>query len=157
MTINASMELSPSFNLSEFTNSQTAARHGLDNTPNAEVIRNLRLLCEKVLQPIRDKLGKPLVVNSGYRSVEVNRLVGGAPTSQHILGQAADIECPGMDNYDLAQFIYNGFFDYDQLILEFYYADQGPSSGWVHVSYSPSPRKQVITIRKNFSRNGLIK
>lgn len=153
------MKLSPNFDLSEFIVSQAASRKGLDNTPPEDAIKNLGLLCENVLQPIRNKLSKPLIINSGYRSPEVNKLVGGQPTSQHILGQAADIECPGMDNYDLAEFIKTGFFDFDQLILEFYYAEEGPSSGWVHVSHDPlgHQRKQVLTIRRNFSRNGLIR
>ena len=141
------MNLSANFNLKEMTKSDTATRLGLDNTPGEVEIENLRLLCEKVLQPVRDHFGKSVTVNSGFRSPESNAAVNGSKTSDHCKGQAADIEIAGIANADLAQWIMDNC-DYTQLILEFY--TQGiPDSGWVHVSYDPSNLKmQELTAVK---------
>lgn len=141
------MKLTANFSLNELTQSETALRKNLDNTPSEEVIANLKLLAEKVLQPVRDHYGKGVKVNSGYRSPEVNASVGGSRTSDHCKGQAADIEIPGVANADLAQYIKDSL-QFTQLILEFY--TQGiPDSGWVHVSYDPSNLKcQVMTAVK---------
>jgi hypothetical protein len=117
----------------------------MDNTPHSdEVVQNLTMLCEQVLQPLRDVYGVGIKVNSGYRSPDVNAAVGGSRTSDHCKGQAADIEIPGVANADLAQYIADNF-NFTQLILEFY--TQGvPDSGWVHVSYdSNNLKKQVMT------------
>ena len=147
------MRLSKNFTLSELTKSQSAERLNLDNTPNAETIDNLRFLCDHILQPIRNALG-PLVVSSGYRSHALNRAIGGSATSQHMLGLAADIECPGMDNQKLAEWIYKNIPIWDQLILEFYTPGQ-PQSGWVHVSINPQGvnRKQSLIINKQGTRS----
>jgi hypothetical protein len=122
----------------------------MDNTPHSdEVVQNLTVLCEQVLQPLRDAYGVGIKVNSGYRSPDVNAAVGGSRTSDHCKGQAADIEIPGVANADLAQYIADNF-DLTQLILEFY--TQGiPDSGWVHVSYdSNNLKRQVMTaVRQN--------
>ena len=141
------MNLSANFNLKEMTKSDTATRLGLDNTPGEVEIENLRLLCEKVLQPVRDHFGKSVTVNSGFRSPESNAAVNGSKTSDHCKGQAADIEIPGVPNAELAQWIMDNC-DYTQLILEFY--TQGiPDSGWVHVSFDPSNlKKQELTAVK---------
>jgi len=141
------MNLSANFNLKEMTKSDTATRLGLDNTPGEVEIENLRLLCEKVLQPVRDHFGKSVTVNSGFRSPESNAAVGGSKSSDHCKGQAADIEIPGVPNAELAQWIMDNC-DYTQLILEFY--TQGiPDSGWVHVSFDPSNLKmQELTAVK---------
>jgi hypothetical protein len=140
-------QLSTNFSLHELTKSETALRMGLDNTPDEEATENLRLLCEKVLQPVRDHYGKGVKVNSAYRSPESNAAVGGSKTSDHCKGMAADIEIPGVANADLAQWIMDNL-DYTQLILEFY--TQGiPDSGWVHVSYDPNNLKnQELTATK---------
>lgn len=128
------MRLSPSFTLAELTRSEAAARRGLDNTPPPEVIENLRALVLQVLQPLRNGLGRPLRINSGYRGPAANRAVGGARTSQHLTGEAADIECAGVDTRRLAQTVIDLSLPFDQLILEFHVVDE-PSSGWVHVSH----------------------
>lgn len=143
------MKLTNNFSLNELTQSETALRKGLDNTPSDEIVANLKLLAEKVLQPIRDHYGKGVKVNSGYRSPEVNASVGGSRTSDHCKGQAADIEIPGLANAELAQHIKDSL-QFTQLILEFY-TPGVPDSGWVHVSYDPSNLKcQVLTaIKKN--------
>jgi len=141
------MNLSANFSLKELTKSDTATRLGIDNTPDAETIDNLKTLCEKVLQPVREHFGKSVTVNSGYRSPESNAAVGGSKTSDHCRGYAADIEISGVPNAELAQWIMDNL-DYTQLILEFY--TQGiPDSGWVHVSYDPKNlKKQELTAVK---------
>jgi zinc D-Ala-D-Ala carboxypeptidase len=143
------MQLTENFSLAEMIKSETALRHGLDNTPPAEVIDNLRTLCEQVLQPLRTAYGRGIKVNSGYRSPDVNAAVGGSRTSDHCRGQAADIEIPGIPNYDLAKYI-EQYFNFTQLILEFY-TPGIPDSGWVHVSYNPADlKKQSLTaMREN--------
>lgn len=141
------MNLSPNFTLSEMTKSETALRHGLPNDPTPDVIENLQLLCEKILQPVRDHYGKGVKVNSGFRHPEVNAAVGGSKTSDHCRGQAADIEIPGVPNAELAQWIAENL-EFRQLILEFY-TPGVPDSGWVHVSYDPAElKKQVMTATK---------
>lgn len=87
------MKLTENFTLDEMTASVTAACLGIDNTPRTEEIERLRELCVKILQPLRDRLGSPLRVTSGYRCVTLNRAVGGVKNSQHINGEAADLVC----------------------------------------------------------------
>ena len=141
------MNLTANFSLHELTKSETALRLNLDNTPGEAETASLRLLCEKVLQPVLDHFGKGVKVNSGYRSPESNAAVGGSKTSDHCKGQAADIEIPGVANADLAQWIMDNL-DYTQLILEFY-TPGIPDSGWVHVSYDPNNlKKQELTATK---------
>jgi zinc D-Ala-D-Ala carboxypeptidase len=119
----------------------------MDNTPGEQEIAALKLLCEKVLQPVRDHYGKGVKVNSGFRHPEVNAKVGGSKTSDHCRGQAADIEIPGVANADLAQWIADNL-EFRQLILEFY-TPGIPDSGWVHVSYvAEDNKKQVMTATK---------
>ena len=141
------MNLSANFSLKELTKSDTATRLGIDNTPDEEALDNLKTLCDKVLQPVREHFGKSVIVNSAYRSPESNAAVGGSKTSDHCKGMAADIEIAGVANADLAQWIMDNL-DYTQLILEFY--TQGiPDSGWVHVSYDPNNlKKQELTAVK---------
>ena len=153
------MNLTPNFSLHELTKSETALRLDLDNTPDEQATENLRLLCEKVLQPVRDHYGKGVKVNSAYRSPESNAAVGGSKTSDHCKGMAADIEIPGVANADLAQFIMDNL-EYTQLILEFY-TPGIPDSGWVHVSYDPNNlKKQELTATKVAGKttylNGLV-
>lgn len=143
------MQLTKNFSLHEMTKSETALRLGLDNKPGQEIISNLGLLCQNVLQPIRDAYQRGVKVNSGYRSSEVNAAVGGSRTSDHCYGRAADIEIPGVSNHNLAQWIVNNL-KFTQVILEFY-TPGIPDSGWVHVSYNPDDLKcQALTaIREN--------
>jgi uncharacterized protein YcbK (DUF882 family) len=141
------MNLTNNFSLSELTHSDTAVKKGLDNTPTQEIIDNLKVLCEKVLQPVREHYGKSVKVNSGYRAPEVNASVGGSKTSDHCKGQAADIEIVGIANGDLAKYIKDSL-QFTQVILEFY-TPGIPDSGWVHVSYDPKDLKcQVLTATK---------
>jgi zinc D-Ala-D-Ala carboxypeptidase len=141
------MELSKSFTLNELTKSQEATRLGIDNTPNEEHILNLKLLCENVLQPIRDFYGMPLSVSSGYRSAALCEAIGSSSKSQHTKGQAADFEIFGVANKDLADFVVKNL-DYDQCILEFWNENE-PNSGWVHCSFNASGnRKQFLKAEK---------
>jgi len=141
------MQLTANFSLHELTKSETALRMGFDNTPGEAETESLRLLCEKVLQPVRDHFGKGVKVNSGYRSPESNAAVKGSSTSDHCFGRAADIEIPGVPNAELAQWIMDNL-DYTQLILEFY-TPGIPDSGWVHVSFDPANlKKQELTAMK---------
>jgi len=157
------MKLSQNFTLSEMTKSGTATRLGIDNTPDDKVIDKLEALAHHVLQPVRDAFGS-MRINSGYRCLELNRTLHSKDTSQHLKGEAADIEKTGVSNYDLAVWIMDNL-DFDQLILEFWYAEDdeehNPSgdinAGWVHVSYKDdgTNRNEVLTINKLGTSYGL--
>ena len=145
------MKLSDNFTLAEFIKSQTALRLDIDNTPDEEHLDAAMALFGVVVQPVRDHFG-PTTINSGYRGPELNKAVGGSSKSQHCKGEAVDIECPGVANYDIAKWIEDNL-EYDQLILEFY-TPGIPDSGWVHVSYKDSDdnRKQSLTAMKENGR-----
>jgi zinc D-Ala-D-Ala carboxypeptidase len=147
------MKLTKNFSLEEMTKSQTALRKGLDNAPSPHHIVHLELLCEHVLQPIRDHFDRPVTITSGYRSPELCAAIGSKITSQHTKGQAADFEIPGVSNMEVAEYIRDNL-DFDQLILECY---TGGNTGWIHCSYVHEPRKDVLTYdRDNGYRKGLI-
>ena len=126
------MKLSQNFSLRELTKSQTAERKGISNEPSEEHIENLKLLCTKILQPIRDEFGI-VSISSGYRSPALCEALGSKSTSQHARGQAADFECYGTDNNKLFEWATKNL-TFDQAILEFYNGD--PESGWIHMSYN---------------------
>lgn len=133
------MKLSEHFSLDEMTLSETAARKGLDNTPDKETIENLRKLAA-LLEQVRALVGKPIMVSSGYRSPEVNKAVGGSKTSAHVKGLAADINVPSVKPAALAAIIKTSDIKFDQLILEF--------DRWVHIGLRDgSPRMELLTIR----------
>ena len=137
------MKLSKNFSLEEMCRSNTASVRGLPNVPNAEQVKNLQQLCENVLQPLRNHLGKPVVINSGFRSQAVNMAVGGAKNSQHTKGEAADIKCK---DYPYAKEIYTWIMDnlkFDQVILE-----RKGKAVWVHVSFRTNGknRQQALTM-----------
>lgn len=142
-------KLSENFTLEELLVSSTAAKYGIDNTPNATIKANLTMLCKKLLQPIRDKYGKSIIVTSGYRCPILNTKIGGSRTSQHMKGQAADInsgegyKAGGTARYEANKKLFDLIYKmggYDQLINEFPDAQGRPQ--WVHVSYNPTLRKQ---------------
>ena len=141
------MNLTKNFSISELTKSQTAERKGIDNTPSPEHQENLKLLCESVLQPVRDHFSKVVSVSSGYRSPELCTAIGSKTTSQHARGEAADFEIFGVSNKELADYI-DSALHYDQLILE-YWKESDPNSGWVHCSFSAgNNRKQYLRAYK---------
>lgn len=141
------MKLSPNFTLAELTHSETAERLGLDNTPDEKVKANLVRLA-RVLEDVRRVLGRPIMVNSAYRSLAVNKAIGSKPTSQHCLGCAADIRVPGLTPNDIVNLVVKSNIEYDQLIREF--------DSWVHISitntHTDKPRRQVLIIDKSGTR-----
>jgi zinc D-Ala-D-Ala carboxypeptidase len=136
------MKLSRNFSLGELTKSQTALRMGIDNNPTPEDLYNLHLLCDNILQPVREHFGRAVTISSGYRSEDLCVAIGSSRKSQHAKGQAADFEVMGVDNKEVAEWI-RDVLDFDQLILEFYNEDD-PSSGWVHCSYAEDNRGSVL-------------
>ena len=147
------MKLTKNFSLGEMTKSQTALRRGIDNTPTPDKLDPLILLCQKVLQPVRDHFDRPVTITSGYRSPELCAAIGSKITSQHTKGQAADFEVPGVSNMEVAQWIADNC-EFDQLILECY---TGGNTGWIHCSYVHEPRKELLTYdRENGYRKGLL-
>jgi hypothetical protein len=143
------MNLTTNFTLAEMTASQVASRNGINNNPTAGQIENLKKLCESILQPIRNHYDAPVIISSGFRSPELCIRIGSSIDSQHAKGQAADIQVVGIDNKSLAKYIKENL-DYDQLILEFYKEEEGPHSGWVHVSYvGKGNRKQSLTATRS--------
>ena len=143
------MKLSENFSLYEFTRSQTATRNNIDNTPTDKQIFNLKNLCVHVLQPVRDYFMKPMIISSGFRCAELNQKLGSSIKSQHVQGQAADIEVLEVSNLELSDWIHTNL-KYDQLILEFHDPEKDPHSGWVHVSYSTEEnRYEYLEAYKN--------
>ena len=136
------------FSLNEFVRSATAKRLGIDNTPTEEAVDNLRFLTEELLEPLRVQWGRPIRVNSGYRSEALNRAVGGSRTSQHMRGEAADIsaESPVMNNRLMIRLLFSGL-PFDQLIAE--EVDEMNCPRWLHVSIVNRQRGYGNTNRKN--------
>ena len=135
------MQLSPSFSLEELSKSDYAIRRGIDNTPNDEQIENLKQLCINVLQPLRDEIGVPIHIDSGFRNFEVNIGIGGAKTSQHTDGKASDITTHEFTPRQIVEKIVALKLPFDQLILEF--------DEWAHVSHNKDGnRGQVLYATK---------
>ena len=113
--------------------STTATRRGLDNTPDAEQLDNMKLLAEKVFEPLREWVGGPIRINSFFRGPELNTAIGGSNKSQHCKGQAMDVDDGGCNktNAEMYKFIKDEL-EFDQMIWEFG-DDDNPD--WVHVSY----------------------
>lgn len=130
------------FTIEELCNSETAKKKGIKNIPNKEQKNNLILLVDNILDPLREAYGKPIIVTSGFRSSELNSAIGGAKSSQHMLGQAADIrtvEDTKEENKKLFNLIKELDLPFDQLIDEYNF-------NWVHVSYSNRNRKQILKV-----------
>jgi zinc D-Ala-D-Ala carboxypeptidase len=127
------MGLSQHFTLEEFIYSAKGAEMDIDNTPNALQIARMKAWCDSIGEPIRAHFKSAVHILSGFRCPELNKLVGGANTSQHLLGEAADIHVFGVDNDDLWKFITLNL-NFDQCIAEKLHRDNG-NAGWVHVSH----------------------
>ena len=125
------MRLSNNFSLEELCFSSVAKQHNINNQPTKDVIEALGCLVQNLLQPLRDKLRRPIIVTSGYRCSELNRLVGGAKNSQHTLGQAVDINVQGMTPRTLAEFVTRTGLTFDQMIVE-----EVNGTFWLHLSYT---------------------
>ena len=134
------------FTINELIKSTTAIKRHIDNTPSKEVERSLTALVEKVLDPLREAYGKPIIVTSGYRCPKLNAIVGSTPSSQHVKGEAADIKSvqdTPEENKKLFDLIVKLKLPFDQLINEHNY-------DWVHVSYGARHRRQKLkAVRKN--------
>ena len=134
------------FTLAEMTKSATAQRKGIKNDPSIQVCKALTSLIEKVLDPLREAYEKPIIVTSGYRCEKLNKAVGGAASSQHVKGEAADIRSvqdTPEENKKLFDLIVKLGLPFDQLINEYNY-------DWVHVSYGPRHRRQKLkAVKKN--------
>ena len=142
------MNLTPHFTLDELTASETAARNGWDNSPNDAELENLKRLAD-FLEQVKVVLGgKPIMINSAFRSKKVNDAVGSRDTSQHRIGCAADIRVPGMTPDQVVKAIIASGISYDQVIREF--------DRWTHISIpnsvDTSPRKQALIIDKAGAR-----
>ena len=139
------MRLSKHFTLDEFIKSATATRFGIDNTPDEKVLNCIQALVDNVLEPLRVHYGRPIIITSGYRCPKLNKAVGGSSTSQHAIGQAVDIRSVSdsrEDNKELFDMILEMKLPFDQLINEFGY-------DWVHVSFGPRNRRQVLKAEKS--------
>jgi hypothetical protein len=147
------VKLSPHFTLAELTASETAARRGWDNTPNDAEIQNLTRLAQ-LLEMVRDVVLQPLIINSGFRSKQVNDAIGSRDTSQHRLGCAADFRVSGMTPRDVCKLVIASGIPFDQLIQEFY--EEGKPGGWVHISVPNSadgrPRRSALIIDSKGTR-----
>lgn len=132
------------FSIKELTRSSTATARKIANVPNAEQIKNLENLVKYILDPLREKWGKPINVNSGFRSKELNTAIGGSKTSDHMNGNAADITVGSrIENMKLFKLIQEMKLPFDQLIFEKGNRAVGPD--WVHVSYNPlRNRRQIL-------------
>ena len=125
------------FKISELIYSETAVKNNINNMPDINSLDNMLKLIVYCLQPIRDKLQKPMVITSGYRNSQVNKLVGGVSNSAHLYGQAVDFTVSGMTPAQVVDFIKKSGVEYDQLINEY--------DKWTHISYVKGKnRKQVL-------------
>ena len=147
------MQLSKHFTLEEFEKSQTAIRKGISNKAGSGEINSLTDVCYNILEPVRAKFEKPVIITSGYRSPELCEAIGSKATSQHTKGEAVDFEIAGVSNLQVAMWISNNC-EFDQLILEYWTGEA--NSGWIHCSYADkSNRKQILTYDGKSYKNGL--
>lgn len=132
------MNLSKHVTVDEFVNSPTATNRGINQTMDSTTTQKAKDLCENVFEPIRAYLGLPIRINSGYRSPALNRAVGGATSSQHVKGEAMDLD---LQDRELFEWIIDNI-DFDQLIYEF---GNDQFAGWFHISYRKgNNRKQAL-------------
>ena len=148
------MKISDNITYAEAIHSQTAKRRGIDNTPNPAQVENMKLLAEKVFEPLRKWVGGPIKINSMFRSEELNKAIGGSSSSQHCKGMAMDIDdvYGHKTNAEMYEYIKNNL-DFDQIIWEFG-TDKNPN--WVHVSYvsEDANRRRCL---KAYKENGKTK
>ena len=144
------MQLSKHLSRAEFERSDAATNYGINNSMNSGQLAKAIKLAENCFEPIREHLGKPIRVNSGYRSPAVNKRIGGALTSQHSLGEAIDLD---LHDRDLFEWIIDNVV-YDQLIYE---AGNDSKADWFHISYREgNNRKQVLRMIKKGGKSTYI-
>jgi hypothetical protein len=136
------MKISNYINLEQACKSETAIRKGIENVPNAEQLEAMKVLCEKVYDPLCKTIGRALPVSSFFRSIKLNKAIGGSSTSQHCKGEAVDIDCDGTSILNKTIFeLVKAEFTFDQLIWEFG-DDNNPA--WVHVSFSKNGNRGSV-------------
>ena len=134
--------------------SNTATRLGIENKPNEEQLENMKLLAEKVFEPLREEVGGPIKVNSFFRSPDLNKAIGGSKTSQHCKGQAIDIDDTfGVKSNAQMYYFIKSELDFDQMIWEFG-TDGNPD--WVHISYVSEDKNRNRCL-KAYKENGKTK
>lgn len=143
------MKISQHLDLAELIRSESAKRLGISNMPTEEHINNLKELAENIFEPIREHFGQPIYISSGYRSQALNAAIGGSMNSQHSRGMAIDIDMDGTNIKNSAIFEYAKTLPFDQLIWEFGTKD---NPDWVHISYSPLNRKQILYATKSYGK-----
>lgn len=143
------MKLTAHFDLEEFTRSNTATAKGIDNTPPPDVVRRLWSVAGH-MEMIRALLGKPINVHSGYRCAELNKAVGGVANSAHMTGYAVDFTCPEYGSpYKIASDLAGcPSLSFDQLIQE---------GNWVHISFDPRMRRELLTLQDGQYKKGILK
>lgn len=137
------MKLSPHFTLQELTNSATATKQALDNTPTLKEVERLQILCIFLLEPLRKHTGKPVRITSGFRCKALNKAVGGVADSYHVKGMAADIEVSNEKTAESWARFLNTLFYCDQVIYE-----RRGKTQWLHIGWSYAPRHQFLKIIK---------
>jgi len=142
------MKISEHLTLKEVTKSNTASRHGIDNTPTKIHLNSLTLVANQIFEPLRNHFGVPIGISSGYRSKELNAAVRGSKTSQHCKGEALDIDADmfgKITNSEIFHYVKDNL-EFTQLIWE-YGTDDEPN--WVHVGYDPNNlKKQILKVSK---------
>ena len=142
------MKLSYNLSLGEVTKSNTAIKNNIPNQPTKQHLQNLIVLAKNVFQPIREHFDKPIYISSGYRSKELNKLIGGASRSQHSKGEAIDIDNDyrsSVSNKEIFDYIKDNL-EFDQLIFE---AGTEIDPSWVHVSYRKGMNRNKVLRMKN--------
>jgi len=144
------MKLSKNLTLKEAIKSNTATRKGIDNTPDQWAINNLKAVAENIFQPMRDHFGVPIGVSSGFRGKDLNKAIGGSKYSQHMIGEALDLDADmygKVTNAEIFNYVKNNL-EWDQMIWEFG-NDEEPN--WVHISYKDDGpnRKQIKRARRD--------
>jgi hypothetical protein len=141
------MQLTEHFHLDEFLFSQTAVRLGIDNTPDAETLENIKKTAEG-MERIRNYVGTAIRISSGYRSEKLNAAIGGSKTSDHMTGNACDFTVRGMTPRRVAQIILGSGLKFDQLILEGV-SPNAPNGVWIHIGFGDRMRGEVLTMVRN--------
>lgn len=139
------MKISQHLTLAELIRSESAKRLGISNMPTLEHIENLKELAENIFEPIREHFKHPIHISSGYRSQALNAAIGGSLNSQHSRGMAIDIDMDGTKIKNSAIFEYAKTLPFDQMIWEF---GTKNNPDWVHISYSPLHRRQILYATK---------
>ncbi len=134
-------QITKNFTLEELSHSNTAVARGIENIPDVQQQLNLTALAKRLLQPLRDIYNEPFIINSGFRSQETNKAVGGVPNSQHTKGQAADVQVK--DPRKLLTALLKSGLDFDQAILY-----QDGRNNFLHMSYNSGHNRKQVLYRK---------